>query len=160
MPLQDELMLSKPPVPAHAMSLAILYTRELLTAYVDQHVFRPLDLTDPQYNVLRIVKGGPAEGYPVGEIRRRLMSRHADTPRLVDRLTSLGLLRRAAHPRDRRCSLVQLTPRGQDLLTTAQPLMDTALDRLGELLPEADQRQLVELLDRLRAGLRDHLGEG
>lgn len=159
MPLQDELMLSRPPVPAHGMSLGVLYTRELLTAYMDQHVFRPLELTDPQYNVLRIVKGGPAEGYPVGEIRRRLMSRHADTPRLVDRLTSLGLLRRAAHPRDRRCSLVQLTPRGQALLDEAQPLMETALDRLGDLLPEADQVRLVELLDRLRAGIREHLDE-
>jgi len=160
MSLRDELLLSRDPEPSHGMSLSILLTRELITTYLDAHVFRPLNLTDQQYNVLRIVKGGPPEGHPVGEIRRRLLSRHADAPRLVDRLASLGLLRRTAHPTDRRCCLVQLTPAGQALVAQAQPLMDAAVDRMAELLPLDDQVRLVQLLEKIRDGLREHLGEG
>lgn len=154
MGLQQELQLSQPPEGGHALSLSLLLTREILAQLYDAHVFRPAGLTDQQYNVLRIVKGGPPEGWPVGEIKRRLLNRHADAPRLVDRMVAMGLLRRAAHPSDRRSCLVQLTPAGLLLLEKTDPAMEAADDLLAGLLEAPEASALVGLLDRLREGLR------
>src|SRR5271167_4652707 len=52
-------------------------------------------LTRPQYNVLRILRGVHPEGHPRCEISQRMIERAPDVTRLVDRLQSRGLVRRA-----------------------------------------------------------------
>jgi DNA-binding MarR family transcriptional regulator len=72
----------------------------------------------------------------------------------VDALEHEGLVRRTAHPTDRRATLVELTDAGVD---TAEKELAPRLSAIGDLfsdLSEAEQRRLVNLLDRLAEGLR------
>jgi DNA-binding MarR family transcriptional regulator len=48
----------------------------------------------------------------------------------VDRLETAGLCVRRANPSDRRSSIVELTPKGKQLLGIATPVFDRELDRL------------------------------
>lgn len=154
MRLAEELHIGKPLEPGHELALSVLLTREHLTRVMDERVFKPAELTDQQFNVLRILKGGPVEGYSIGEIRRRVITRSADVPRLVDRLMGLGLVARVPNPRDRRSCHVLLTREGEACQTELSLVHASLLRELETLLPAAEQVQLVDLLERFRNGLR------
>jgi DNA-binding MarR family transcriptional regulator len=69
----------------------------------------------------------------------------------VDRLESAGLCARRANPSDRRSSIVELTPKGIELLGIAAPVFDRELDRLLRApLPGTDLTHLADALSTLR----------
>lgn len=72
----------------------------------------------------------------------------------VDALETEGLVRRTAHPTDRRATLVELTDAG---VATAEKELLPRQSAIGDLfreLSDAEQVELSELLDRLADGLR------
>jgi DNA-binding MarR family transcriptional regulator len=80
---------------------------------------------------------------------------------LVDALEAMGLVRRQAHPTDRRAILIELTPKGVE---TCGVMYTQHLEGVSELfsdLHDADQRELLRLLNMLGAGLerRGVIGE-
>jgi DNA-binding MarR family transcriptional regulator len=71
----------------------------------------------------------------------------------VDALEADALVRRTAHPSDRRATLVELT---EDGFHAAEQELAPRLEAISDLfsaLNKAEQRQLTGLLDRLAAGL-------
>lgn len=150
MRLAEELHIGKPLERGQELALSVLLTREHLIRLMDARVFRPMGLTDSQFNVLRILKGGPEGGCTIGEIRRRVISRSADVPRLVDRMVTAGLVARKAHPSDRRSCHVVLTVEGENCLVLASQMHDALLRELEGLLPKKELGQLLGLLERLR----------
>lgn len=154
MTLQDELALSKHPDPSLGMILSLLLTREVLGQVLEDRLFRPGAITDQQFNVLRILRGGPEMGYPLTEIRRRLIARNADVVRLVDRLTALGWVARGENPVDRRSSLVRLTEAGRAKVDGLADAHRQLVEALGQSLCERDRLALTRLLERWRTRLR------
>jgi DNA-binding MarR family transcriptional regulator len=73
-------------------------------------------LSDPQYNVLRILRGAGEEGLPCGEISNRMLTHLPDITRLVDRLENAGFVTRERPREDRRVILIRITARGLKLL--------------------------------------------
>jgi DNA-binding MarR family transcriptional regulator len=72
---------------------------------------------------------------------------------LVDALEAMGLVRRQAHPTDRRAILIELTSKGVE---TCRVMYTQHIEGVSELfsdLPGADQRELLRLLNTLGAGL-------
>src|SRR5918996_3035145 len=72
---------------------------------------------------------------------------------LVDALEAMGLVRRQAHPTDRRAILIELTLKGVE---TCGVMYTQHLEGASELfsdLSDADQRELLHLLNILGAGL-------
>ena len=57
-------------------------------------VLKAEDLSETQYNVLRILRGAP-EGLPCGEIGNRMVTRDSDITRLLDRLEKRSLVSRS-----------------------------------------------------------------
>ena len=157
MHLNEELMLRKQLEPGHEVALSLLLTREYLARFVAEGIFKRESLTDQQFNVLRILKGGPPEGYLIRDIRRRMIYRNADVPRLVDRLVKQGLVERRPCVHDKRGCMVGLTVKGDRLQTKIRPLHDELCRRLDRVLSPQEQRTLVELLERLRDDYRTQL---
>ena len=83
--------MSKLPAPGVQLMLQLMLTREAVVR-VQERLFEAHGLTIQQYNVLRIVRGGPVKGHPIYEIERRMIYRFANVTRLVDRLELQGLL--------------------------------------------------------------------
>ena len=107
--------------------LSILSTAEVLQRQVVELLKRS-DLSLPQYNVLRILRGAGAAGLACGEVGSRLIRHDPDITRLVDRLEKRGLLERTRDARDRRVVLGRITPKGLALLAE----LDDPLDALHE----------------------------
>ena len=154
MRLAEELLLTRPLAPGHELAVALMLTREHLAHLHEVRVLRPAGLTDPQFNILRILRGGPPEGCTIGDLKRRVITRAADVPRLVDRLGRLGLVRRVPNPQDRRSCRVTLTPKAEALLAATDPTHTAFGKELEALLPPERLGPFLEDLQRLRDGLR------
>lgn len=149
MSLQEELQMSKLPAPGVQLMLQLMLTREAVVR-VQERLFEGHGLTIQQYNVLRIVRGGPVKGHPIFEIERRMIYRFANVTRLVDRLEVQGLLKRVADPRDRRVSRVVITPKGRRLMERLdEPVHDMAVG-LTSCCAEDECLALAHQLERLR----------
>ena len=108
------------------------------------------DITEQQYNVLRILRGFRSEApLSIGFIKERMLDRDSDVSRLVDRLHNSGLALRTEDKTDRRKKTVEITEKGLNLLKS---MLDAELgvDKLLQNLSEEEVKQLNYLLDKIR----------
>jgi DNA-binding MarR family transcriptional regulator len=104
-------------------------------------------LTNNQYNVLRILRGSHPAKLACNDIAERTIERDPDITRLIDRLEKRGLVKRFRSRRDRRVVEVGITDKGLALvrgLDAHVQRMPKAL--LGHLGAER-LRQLGSLLE-------------
>jgi DNA-binding MarR family transcriptional regulator len=109
-------------------------------------------LTEPQYNVLRILRGVGTGGcgVPSSEVGARMITRVPDVTRLVDRLEAAGLVERCRIAEDRRVVQVKITAKGlQTLAQLDQPLLDLN-KRLLRHMTRQELKDLIRLLERMR----------
>lgn len=140
--------------PAEEVHLSVLRTAEVLQRGVAE-LLRGYGLTSTQYNVLRILRGGPAEGMPCTEIGERMITFESDVTRLLDRLQRLGWVERERDTSDRRVVITRITAEGLALLGRLdEPVAELHRDRLAGLDADA-LRQLLALLEETRASVRD-----
>lgn len=149
MSLQDELQLSKLPSPGVQLMLQLMLTREAIVR-VQERLFEAHGLTIQQYNVLRIVRGGPVKGHPIYEIERRMIYRFANVTRLVDRLEVQGLLKRVQDTKDRRVSRVVIAPKGRRLMERLDGPVQELSERITGCCTEEQCLALAERLEKLR----------
>lgn len=108
-------------------------------------------ITLPQFNVLRILKGAHPDGYPRGEIIRRMVEPAPDVTRLIDRLIKEGLVERYDSKDDRRLSLARITKKGIIILSRINPEIDKFLLDYSSILTKSEKEILPRLLEKLYA---------
>ena len=129
--------------------LTMMRTLDTLTA-PGIEVLRGVNLSQSQYNVLRILRGAGKEGLPCGEIAGRMVSRDPDLTRLLDRLESRGLVSRARGTADRRVVSAAITAEGLGLLASIDGILDETVRRTLAHVPKHRLRLLRDLLDEVR----------
>lgn len=106
-------------------------------------------LSEPQYNVLRILRGN-AKPLQVHRVAERMLTRVPDITRLFDRLVRAELVERTRCEEDRRVVWVTLTTKGKDLVDELdRPVMELHRKQLGRLGVRKLQ-SLIELLEEAR----------
>ena len=131
-------------------------TDELSRATVP--LLKPYDLSEVQYNVLRILRGAGDDGLPCSEIGIRLLTHDPDVTRLVDRLERRKLVTRTRDQRDRRVVTVRISAAGLELLATCdldRHLVATLYPRFAKFSSE-DHHTLIHLLELLRETTADY----
>ena len=108
-------------------------------------------ITLAQFNVLRILKGAHPEGYPRGEIIRRMVEPAPDVTRLIDRLIKDGLVERFTSDEDRRLSLARITKKGINLLTKINPEVDKFILDYSSSLNKSEKEMLSSICEKLYA---------
>lgn len=122
----------------------------LLGAFAE--LLRPHGLSQPQYNVLRILRGAGPAGLPSGEVGDRMVARDPDVTRLLDRMEARGLVARTRGQADRRVVVARLTDEGRCLVDALDaPVQALHARRLGHLSGE-ELGTLSALLGRARDG--------
>lgn len=100
-------------------------------------VLRVADLTFPQYNVLRILRGAQPEALACGTISQRMLTRDSDLTRLLDRLEARGLVKRVRDLRDRRMVTAAITESGLQLLRRLDgPIARVHREQLKHMTPK------------------------
>jgi DNA-binding MarR family transcriptional regulator len=99
-------------------------------------------LSEPQYNILRILKGAGPRGLSCQGIADRLLTRLPDITRLLDRLEKAGWIERRRSIEDRRKMEVSLLAEGRDLVARLdQPVLQLHIRQFNNL----DSQELTEL---------------
>ena len=125
----------------------VKYTANFLASLSNKFMAN-YDLTMPQFNILRILRGAK-EAMAVNTIKDRMVEKSPNTTRLMDKLIDKKLISRERCENDRRVVYVKITKKGLDLLAK----LDVAL-KDTEMFPrnitEEEAGQLSDLLDKLR----------
>ena len=107
-------------------------------------------ITLPQYNVLRILRGAKGS-LPTLAIAERLIEQTPGISRMLERLEAKGLIERERSQDDRRQVLCRLSRRGRAVLKKLDQPMQEADARGLEMLSAKELDQLISLLERIRA---------
>jgi DNA-binding MarR family transcriptional regulator len=149
---QTELKPKPGSCPEEVTHLELMRTVEALSHPFAQ-VMKTADLTSPQYNVLRILRGAP-EGLPCGEISNRMVTRDSDITRLLDRLEKRSLISRCRESKNRRTVMTRITQEGLELLAQLdEPIRNAHRKLLGHLGVE----RLNLLAELLRLARKPHI---
>ena len=93
---------------------------------------------------------------PVNEIGRRVELTSGAITTAVDRLESRGLVRREAHPTDRRARIVRLTAAGEEHAARIFAVHKAVMDVAASGLSKDERATLIELLKKLGSSARAH----
>lgn len=128
-------------------ALNLIYTFNWVNEKINKQ-FEPFDITQQQFNILRILRGA---GQPLStlQIRQRMLDKMSDTSRIVDRLVKKGMVKKTICREDRRLVDVLLTDKGKKLLQTMDGL-NGDMDAIFKSLDNEEARQLNFLLDKIR----------
>lgn len=108
------------------------------------------NITEQQYNVLRILRGFRSEApLCIGYIKDRMLDKDSDVSRIVDRLYENGMVSRVENPADRRQKNIEITPKGLSLLDSMHECEKKA-DTLLNNLTEEEVKELNRILDKIR----------
>lgn len=136
--------------PRQKAMLNILFTASWLDCIFTRHL-RPFGLTNPQYNILRILNGSLPNGLSVLDIKSRMLDRSSNVSRLVEKLRQRNLVERVPHTDDRRMVVVTISEAGKKILTEIEHSRFTDTDFMpGNHLTEAEAMELAHLLDKFR----------
>lgn len=121
----------------------------MLWGVIDERLQEECGISLTYLNAMLVIDSTPL--CRVQDIARAVVITVGGASQAVDRLESAGVAARRANPADRRSSIVELTPKGADLLGAAAPVFDAELDRLLRApLPGTALTDLADALGTLR----------
>ncbi len=129
--------------------LSIMRTAAELGHEVDQ-LFKRSGVTQPQYNVLRILQGASPEGLNRREIAERLVTPMPDVSRLLERMVQAGWIIRERRNEDRREVVTNLTPEGRSILLALEKPLKTLHRRQFRGIDHESLQTMLGLLAEVR----------
>lgn len=148
MRLEDEIKTKGFRSEYHKLSINLMYTYHWMTNGLASQ-FQDFGVTAQQYNILRILRGQHPNPCTIQLLKSRMLDRQSDASRLVDRLTSKGLVERHVCPVDRRKMDVKINDEGLELLKRMDPVVSSS-DNLFDQISEEEAKMMNDLLDRIR----------
>ncbi len=150
MALEQEIQQSSFASEQAKLIVNLIYSYNILKGRIMDEL-KDYGLTMQQFNVLRIVKGAGSEGVTTSEIRDRMLDKMSDASRMVDRLVAMELLEKNRYKEDRRLFHIELTEKGNDLITSL--VRDSLIEQIAAGVSNKNAQQLNELLDDFRASI-------
>ena len=129
------------------MSINIIYTANWLNEKMGQ-ILSTEDITQQQYNILRILRGSDAPLSTL-KIRERMLDKMSDTSRIVDRLIVKGLVEKTACIKDKRLVDITVTKKGLQLLEKFD-VLNEQIDSILNGVSEKEAHTINQILDKLR----------
>lgn len=127
----------------------IMYTSRVIEEAIVS-VLKQYDLTTPQYNVLRILRGQKGNPANLSTLQERMIDKSSNTTRLVDKLIQKELVKRNVCKLNRRKVEIFITESGLDLLKELDPIIETHNENILSNLNHNDLETINDLLDKLR----------
>lgn len=148
MRIEDEIQSTKFEDNYHKAVINIAYTDgwldNLIRPYFERH-----NLTNQQFNILRILRGQYPKPATVNLLKERMIDKMSDASRIVDRLVQKELVSRCTNTKDRRAVDVRISEKGLAILEKMDVEMKTR-EVLKTNLTEEEAGMLNTLLDKLR----------
>lgn len=144
----DDVLKSRFASPNMKAVINVKYTANFLGLQSNKFM-QKFDLTMPQFNILRILRG-TGDAMAVNTIKERMVEKSPNTTRLMDKLIDKQLITRERCENDRRVVYVKISEKGMDLLSKIDIAIHDADDFSPENLTDEEANLLSDLLDKLR----------
>jgi DNA-binding MarR family transcriptional regulator len=148
MRIDEEIQSSKFEDNYHKLVINIAYTdgwlNNLFRCKFEKH-----NLTQQQFNILRILRGQFPNPATVNLLKERMIDKMSDASRIVDRLVQKGLVSRCTNAKDRRAVDIRISDAGLEVLAKMDEEFKTK-EILKVNLTEDEAGQLSDLLDKMR----------
>ncbi len=128
--------------------LSILLSYNLINDKVAE-ALKPFDLSIPQFNVLRILRGQKGKPANLSTIQERMVSKMSNTTRIVDKLITKDFVSRVVCEKNRRKVEITITKKGLDILYKLDPIINTTEEEITENLSSSEIELLSETLQKL-----------
>ncbi|RAV29832.1 MarR family winged helix-turn-helix transcriptional regulator [Sinomicrobium soli] len=149
--MEIENIIKTQKMPDHARTVInVIYTAHEIENRITDAV-KPYDISIPQFNVLRILKGRKGQPANLCTIQERMIARMSNTTRIIDRLIDKGLVRRKQCPQNRRKVEIFITPEGLELLDRASTAVTAVEKEITDRLTPREIEDLNTALTRLRS---------
>lgn len=112
--------------------------------------FEQFNITQQQYNVLRILRGHYPEPFSTSDIRERMLDKMSDASRIVARLVKKGMVVRKTSRKDKRLVDVIISEQGLNLLEKIDQSIEEHAQKPFRKLTSEEQEILDNLLDKIR----------
>ncbi len=131
---------------------AIIKTGHWITDQVSIEL-KEFDTTEPQFNVLRILKGRKGEPITVAEIQEQMVQRTSNVTRIIDRLLIKGFVNRKECSTNRRKMDITLTETGAAFLEKLNEKVAQMHEPMTDNLTDEELKTLTELITKLKKGV-------
>ena len=152
MKLSDEIKQAEFP-DAHTEAVLNLHFTSHWLYRLFQEQLKDFDISNEQYNILRILRGNRGGTYNLCEVQERMLNRTANATRLVEKLRKRGLVSRRPNEEDRRRVDIAITQEGLSLLAEMDQPTEEMNRRTAKALTSEEARTLTQLLELLRERL-------
>jgi DNA-binding MarR family transcriptional regulator len=132
----------------HRATVNIVYSYNWLSYVMREHLEKH-NLTQQQYNVLRILRGQLPNPATVNLLKERMLDKMSDASRIVDRLVQKSLVTRCTNNKDRRAVDIRISDEGLAILGILDTELKTS-DVIRNNMTEEEAAQLSALLDKMR----------
>ena len=129
-----------------------LWNAGLMQKNAARQFFRNKGTTETQFKVLLRLKYA---GRPVmpKELSEQLMVDKSDLTGLADRMESAGLLRRVRSTADRRCYLLELTPKSEEILERIESTYYELIRQVMSVFSPDELEKIISLMAELHKSL-------
>ncbi len=129
--------------------LAIIRTGHWLTDSVSREL-KEYNISEPQFNVLRILRGAKGQPISVNTILEKMIQRSSNVTRIVDKLTQRGLVERTLCSTDRRKMDIIITSEGLELLKKLDIRVQELQKPMANNLSSEEAETLRNLIYKLK----------
>jgi DNA-binding MarR family transcriptional regulator len=148
MRIEDEIQSTKFEDNYQKVVINVAYTSGWLNNLLKPE-FEKYNLTQQQFNILRILRGQYPKPATVNLLKERMIDKMSDASRIVDRLIQKGLVSRCTNKSDRRAVDIRISDEGLNILAKMDIEMRSK-EYLKNNLTEEEAAKLSDLLDKLR----------
>ncbi|MDN5204701.1 MarR family transcriptional regulator [Fulvivirgaceae bacterium BMA10] len=127
----------------------IIRTGHWITDQVSMEL-KEYEISEPQYNVLRILRGRKGKPITVHEIQDQMVQRTSNVTRIVDKLLDKELVNRQECPTNRRKMDITITDKGQSFLVQLDKRVHDFHLPMAENLSEKEAITLTKLIIKLK----------
>lgn len=113
-------------------------------------LLKPYGMTEPQFNVLRILRGQQGASMNLYEISERMVHPTSNVSRIIDKLLEKGWVSREACEQNRRRVDIAITKDGLKVLEEVQPAIEANFQAFATKLSVAEAQQLSSALEAIR----------
>lgn len=149
MKLEEELKMQQFTDNFQRAYLNIIFTANWMEANMQQKL-KLYNITAPQFNVLRILRGQKGKPMSAYAIQERMIHRTSNVTRILEKLVEKNLVTRESSPNNRRMIDVKLTEEGLQLINSTDELAREAYRNMAEVLTEDDAGLMGHWLDQIR----------
>ena len=124
-----------------------LHTSFFLKAMIEERLQQEMGLLLADNEALLNVADEPLR---MSDIAQRLVLSRGGTTKVIDRLETMGLVRRQPDTGDRRATIVEITETGRVAMTGARAVVDEVLEATWASHLSSDEAQVVvDVMDRV-----------